>query len=83
MSDPRTVFVAERDDALHEELIDQLSADAFESESARSVAEVRCRAAHGPDPLLLGELEERLGALRLLRAIRSATASPAYRFGAP
>jgi DNA-binding response OmpR family regulator len=74
MSDPITVLVAERDDALRDELIDRLSADAFDAGPARSVAEVRCRAARGPDLVLLGELEDRLGALRLLRAIRSGDA---------
>jgi DNA-binding response OmpR family regulator len=74
MSDPTTVLVAESDDALRQELIHQLSADAFEAEPARSVAEARRRAARGPDLLLLGELEDRLAALRLMRAIRSADA---------
>jgi DNA-binding response OmpR family regulator len=71
MSEPTTVLVAERDDALRDYLIDQLSADGFEAEPALTAAEVRCRAARGPDLLLLGELEDRLAALRLLRATRS------------
>lgn len=77
MSDPTTVLVAERDDALRDELIDQLLADSFEAEPARTVAGVRCRAANGPDLLLLGELDDRLAALRLLRTVRRTTRSPA------
>jgi DNA-binding response OmpR family regulator len=71
MSDQTAVLVAERDDALRDQLIDQFSADRFHAEPARSVAEVRCRAARGPDLLLLGELEQRLADLALLRAIRT------------
>jgi DNA-binding response OmpR family regulator len=71
MSEPTTVLVAERDDAVRDELIDQLTADAFDAEPARSVAELRCRAARDPHLLLLGELEHRLAAVRLLRAIRA------------
>jgi hypothetical protein len=76
MSDPTEVVVAGRDDALRDDLIDQLSADRFHAEPARGVAEVRCRAARDSDLLLLGEVEDRLALVRLLRAIRSGDALP-------
>jgi hypothetical protein len=83
MSDPTTVLVAKRDDALRDERIDQLSADRFQAEPARSVGEVRYRAGRDPDLLLLVELELRLAALRLLRAIRAGErAGGSYRPGA-
>jgi DNA-binding response OmpR family regulator len=40
----------------------------------RTEAELRCRAAHGPDLLILGELEEPTTALALLRELRSGDA---------
>jgi DNA-binding response OmpR family regulator len=72
MSDtPQTLLVADADDELRDHLTGQLLADGFEACSASTPAEARCRAAHGPDLLLLGELEQPTAAIELLREIRS------------
>jgi hypothetical protein len=68
---PPMLIVADRDDRLCTELVGQLLADGFAAEPARSAQEVRCRAARGPDLLVLGELDDGTGALVLLRALRS------------
>jgi DNA-binding response OmpR family regulator len=71
MDDTRRLIVADSDDRLRTDLVGQLLADGFAVEPARTPAEVRCRAARGPDLLLLGELDEPTAALELLREIRS------------
>jgi DNA-binding response OmpR family regulator len=72
--DATTLLVAERDDELRDNLIGQLLADGYQPRPARTAAEARCRAGYGPD-LLLGELDDRTAALRLLRELRSGDAS--------
>jgi DNA-binding response OmpR family regulator len=70
MTDVITLLVAERDDELREHLIGQLLADGYQARPARTTNETRCRAGHGPDLLLLGELDDQTAALRLLRELR-------------
>jgi DNA-binding response OmpR family regulator len=74
MTEMFTLLVAENDDELRDELIGQLLADGYQAHPARSVADARCRAGHGPDLLLLGELDDTTAALRLLRELRSGDA---------
>ena len=77
--DTMTLLVAERDDAMRDDLSGQLLADGYQPHPARTAAEARCRAGHGPDLLLLGELDGPTKALRLLRELRcgDGLASPA------
>jgi DNA-binding response OmpR family regulator len=74
MTDTTALLVAERDDQPRDELIGQLMADGYQAHPARTVNETRCRAGHGPELLLLGELDDGMGALRLLRELRSGDA---------
>jgi DNA-binding response OmpR family regulator len=69
-----TLLVAERDDPLRAHLTGQLLADGYQARPARTLNETRCRAGHGPDLLLLGELDDPTAALRLLRELRSGDA---------
>ena len=59
MTDSITLLVAERDDELRQELVGQLLADGYHARPCRTTNETRCRAGHGPDLMLLGELEIR------------------------
>jgi hypothetical protein len=72
MTETPALLVAERDDELRDELIGQLLADGYQPHPARTAAETRCRVGHGPDLLLLGELDDSTAALRLLRERPSA-----------
>jgi DNA-binding response OmpR family regulator len=74
MSDTTALLVAERDGQLRDDLVGQLVADGYQTHPARTGAEARCRAGHDPDLLLLGELDDSTGALRLLRELRSGDA---------
>ena len=75
MSDtPPMLIVADRDDRLRDHLVGQLQADGLAAEPAGTPAELRCRAARGPDLLVLGEFEEPTAALELLRELRSGDA---------
>ena len=49
-------------------------ADGYQARPSRTMNETRCRAGHGPDLLLLGELDDPTAALRLLRELRSGDA---------
>lgn len=71
MNDTPKLIVADRDDGLRDHLVGQLLAEGMEAEPARTPAEVRCRAARGPDMLVLGEFDEPTAALKLLREIRT------------
>jgi DNA-binding response OmpR family regulator len=71
---PTVLLVAERDDELRDHIADQLLADGYQARPARTIREARCHAAHGPDLLLLGELDDPTAALRLLRELRSGDA---------
>jgi DNA-binding response OmpR family regulator len=71
MTDTQRLTVADSDDGLRTDLVGQLLGDGFAAEPARTVSEVRCRAARGPDLLILGELGQPTAALELLREIRS------------
>jgi hypothetical protein len=73
MTDEITLLVAERDDELRDGLIGQLLADGYQARPSRTMNETRCRAGHGPDLLVLGELDDPPAALRLLRELRSGT----------
>ena len=74
MNDTPRLIVADGDDRLRDDLTGQLLADGFAAEPARTAAELRCRAARGPDLLILGELDEPTTALALLRELRSGDA---------
>jgi DNA-binding response OmpR family regulator len=74
MNDTPSLIVADRDDQLRDHLVGQLLAEGLAAEPARTPAELRCRAAHAPDLLLLGEFDEPTAALELLREIRSGDA---------
>jgi DNA-binding response OmpR family regulator len=63
-----------RDDELRQELVGQLRADGQQARPSRTMKETRCRAGHGPDLLLLGELDDPTAALRLLRELRTGDA---------
>ena len=71
---PPMLIVADRDDRLRDHLVGQLLADGLAAEPAGTPAELRCRAARGPDLLVLGEFEEPTTALELLRELRSGDA---------
>jgi hypothetical protein len=77
MTNTTTLLVAEREDELGDELVGQLLADGYQPNPARTAAEGRCRAGHGPG-LLLAELDDPTAALRLLRELHSGDA-PALR----
>jgi DNA-binding response OmpR family regulator len=74
MNDTPRLIVADGDDRLRDDLTAQLLADGFAAEPARSAAELCCRAARGPDLLILGELDEPTAALAFLRELRSGDA---------
>ena len=74
MTDTIMLLVAERDEQLRHELIGQLLADGYQAHPARTMNETRCRARHGPDLLLLGELDDPTAPLQLLRELRSGDA---------
>lgn len=74
MTDTPKLIVADSDDRLREHLVGQLLAEGMEAEPARTPAELRCRAARGPDMLVLGEFDQPTAALELLREIRTGDA---------
>lgn len=71
MFDASVLLVADADDRRRAFLAGQLSADGAVVHTAADSAQTRARAAaHAPDVLLLGRLDEHAAAMTLLRAIR-------------
>jgi DNA-binding response OmpR family regulator len=72
MTDRHLILVIHADDRLGPAIVDQLVADEYPAKLARSSNHATVLAAHEPPALvILGELDTTIGALALLRTIRS------------
>ena len=78
-TDRAPILVIERNPALGRALTDQLTADGYHAELARTQDDARLLAAtHPPRLLLLGELDATRGTLDLLESIRSSPPNEPY-----